>query len=310
MPGRLNQEYWAWRSSVALSWHPGRFAQVRRVRGAIELPRVPRRRRKKGSIWAVTMVKNEADIIVPVVEHLFRQGVDGVLVADNLSSDETPALLARLAEQYPVHVAVDREEAFVQDVKMTFLSHWARRAGADWIIPFDADEFWFAPGSTLADYLRDCGADVVSAAMHNLFPVAGIGFGQGPWRLETSPHELQKVAFRSHRHALLRNGNHSVLRPGSASTGLRIAHVPWRSYEHFRRRGQEGSQALSLAGLDPSTGTQWRTVASYRDEQAREVWARILAGEAVEGICWSPGGPVRLVDPLPWPTWDPDGVLC
>ena len=75
-----------------------------------------------------------------------------MLIADNGSTDETPLLLAELAKRYRVHVALDREAGHYQGVKMTILSDWARRAGADWIVPFDADEFWFAPEGTLGDF--------------------------------------------------------------------------------------------------------------------------------------------------------------
>lgn len=37
---------------------------------------------------AVTMVKNEQDIVGPIVEHMISQ-VDHVIVADNLSTDNT-----------------------------------------------------------------------------------------------------------------------------------------------------------------------------------------------------------------------------
>ncbi len=306
---RLRQEYRAWRQAKAMSGDPAHSALAQQISAAMDLPPVRSRRREKGSVWAVAMTRNNADIIVPVVEHLFRQGVEGVVIADNRSTDETPALLSRLAEQHPIYLTSDREEGYYQASKMTLLSDWARRAGADWIVPFDADEFWFAPEATLADYLRNRGVDVVAAAIHNLFPVPGVAFGQGPWRLETTPHRLQKVAFRAHRYASLDYGNHRVSRPGSSSAGLRVVHVPWRSYEQFRQKGLEGSEALSQAGLAPARGYQWHTVGSLGEESAREVWARILAGDAVDGICWSPGGPVRLVNPLTWGVWDPDGVL-
>jgi hypothetical protein len=254
------------------------------------------------------MVKNEEDIIVRVVEHLFRQRIDAALIADNDSSDRTPALLEELAARYPVHLAFDGEGAFYQDLKMTLLADWARRAGADWIVPFDADELWFAPRTSLGVYLRSCRVNVVSAAMHDLFPVDGVRFGQGAWRLMTGPHQLRKVAFRSHRHAVLDYGNHHVSRPGPSADGLRVVHVPWRSYDQFRTKGLQGSQALSLAGVDPTLGYQWHNVASLEVEHAKKVWASILAGEPVSEICWSPGAPSRLADPLTWSVWDPEGV--
>jgi hypothetical protein len=43
-----------------------------------------------------------------------------------------------------VHVVTDREPAYFQAAKMTRLARAAARAGADWVVPFDADELWFA----------------------------------------------------------------------------------------------------------------------------------------------------------------------
>ena len=43
-------------------------------------------------VWGIAMVKNEADIIGPIVAHM-RDQVDHVLIADNLSTDETPDIL-------------------------------------------------------------------------------------------------------------------------------------------------------------------------------------------------------------------------
>lgn len=40
--------------------------------------------------WAIAMVRNEADVIETAVRHLVRQGVDHLLIVDNLSEDDTP----------------------------------------------------------------------------------------------------------------------------------------------------------------------------------------------------------------------------
>ena len=145
--------------------------------------------------------------------------------------------------------------------------------------------------------------------MHNLYPVSGVPFKQGPWRLETQPHEYQKVAFRSHRHAILADGNHDVQRPGRWSAGPRIVHVPWRSEDQFRRKTVGGAEALSRTTLDADVGWHWRNLGSLDDQAAKQVWKRIVRGEAVEGIGWSPGAPAQLVDPLAWKVSDPDGLL-
>jgi hypothetical protein len=308
---RLIQEFLVWRRAHDKSSDPANSALLRQVEKTIAFPTLPLRRRVRGSVWAVGMVKNEADIIVPVVENLFRQGVKGVLIADNCSTDETPALLASLADSHPLYLAYDREVAYLQEIKMNLLCDWARRAGADWIIPFDADEFWFATEGTLGDFLGLCKADIAQAAMHNLFPASGVRFGEGPWRLEVTAHPTHaKVAFRSHRHALLAMGNHRVSRPGRTIGGLRVVHVPWRSYDQFRLKGTQGLEALSRTSLDPGKCRHWRYLGALSDDEAREVWRKILDGESVSEIFWSPTGASKPVDPTAWVTWDPDHELA
>lgn len=287
----------------------GRAALAARIRGSMDLPKLPTSSRIPGSLWAVGLVKNEADIVLPVIEHFIGQGVQGVLVADNGSSDETLQILHHLASKYPVHIALDGEAAHLQALKMDFLCSQAMNAGADWIVPFDADEFWFAPDMSLADYLSRSNADIVQASIHNLFPVPDVEFGQDPWRLEVNPHEQVKVAFRSHPHARLAEGNHAVRRPGVEARGLRVVHVPWRSYEQFRRKTLQGRDALMRAGLATEIGSHWRRLGSLEEADARRTWKAIVDGFPVEDSCWSPGGPAVVVNPLGWQTWDPDRVV-
>ena len=47
-------------------------------------------------ICAVGMVKDEIDIIEPVLRHLVAEGVDRILLLDNLSTDGTSETLIRL----------------------------------------------------------------------------------------------------------------------------------------------------------------------------------------------------------------------
>ena len=307
--GRLTQELLAFCRAQARQRDPAYSALVGQVAEAMNLPALPPRRRVKGSVWAVSVVKNEADIIGPVVEHLFRQGVDVILIADNGSTDGTTALLAGLASNHPLHVAHDREPGHLQGIKMNMLSDFARGAGADWIVPFDADEFWFAPAGSLGDFLRSCKAHIVRAHMHNLFPVAKVPFGEGPWLLDAAPHGRTKCAFRSHKYAHLSEGNHNVRRPGWSTAGLRVLHVPWRSYDQFRRKAIQGFESLSQTTLAPTVGEHWRHLGSLSEEAANEAWSSILNGRSVEGIMWSPGGLAQQVNPADWLTWDPDNLL-
>ena len=98
-----------------------------------------------GGVWAVGIVRDEADIVETVIRNLLAQGVERVVIADNLSTDATASVLERLAGSLPVTVLSDRLAAHYQAEKTTLLARAAARAGAGWVLPFDADEVWTAP---------------------------------------------------------------------------------------------------------------------------------------------------------------------
>jgi len=137
---------------------------------------------------AVTMVRDEADIIETTVRHMLTQ-VDVVIVADNRSVDGT----REIVEQLPVHLLDDPERGYYQSEKMTRLAHMARvEHGADWVVPFDADEWWYSPHGRIGDVLEDITAwPIVTAELYDhvatgcdaveLSPVQSMG-----WRRRTA----------------------------------------------------------------------------------------------------------------------------
>src|SRR5690242_17110689 len=114
-----------------------------------------RQHRRDGVVttYAITMVKDEADIVATTVGVMLEQ-CDGVIVADNNSTDGTRDLLADLARQHKTLTVLDDPEvASYQAKKMTNLAHFARERGATWAIPFDADEYWVCGWGRFADVL-------------------------------------------------------------------------------------------------------------------------------------------------------------
>lgn len=286
---------------------PERRAAVRAVRAGLRLPELPRGRRRPGEVWAIALVRDEADVLPATLDHLERQGVDHVLVADNGSVDGTLALLEERSREGRLHLAHDTEPAYHQAVKMTALARAAWRAGADWVVPVDADELWFADSGRLADRLRGIADDVVTARLTNAFPTRS-----GGWAVDTVPHWHGKVAFRAHPLAALGQGNHQVDRPGPRSdpstAPLRIAHLPWRSLDQLARKVRQGAAAYrGVAGGD-HLGGHWRALAEHEDDVLGERWEALLDGRRVEGMHWSPSGRLVAGDPRTWTTWDPDGV--
>lgn len=291
----------------------------RLARRGILLPQLPaRRRRLPGSVWAVSMVRDEADVIGATINHLLAQGIDHVLVADNLSSDETPAVLRALAAADPrIHLARDREPAYHQAEKMTRLAVAATRAGADWIVPFDADEFWFAEQHTVADHLRllahaDPEVGVVRADWHHMVPTVAEpdDLHAAQWVLDSTPVTPGKVAMRAHRFATLHVGNHFAQRVGTHAEGLHIAHAAFRGPDQVARKLRQGAAAVMLTNPGDEIAPYWRGGASLDDAHIAQAWERVSRGESEPRIGIPAVGPMVTTMPLRWERWDPDGVVA
>jgi hypothetical protein len=249
------------------------------------------------------MVRDEADIIETVVRHMLAQGVERVLIADNLSTDGTSDILQGLARSEPVTVVGDRLAAYYQAEKMTRLARAAARAGATWVIPFDADEVWLAPTGTLAQWLAACDADVVQAPMFNHVPTSADDASEPDavrrlrWR-KTQPNRLHKVAFRAQRRARLAYGNHGVSRSGRRAVGLEIRHFPYRSEEQFVRKLRQGFAAMEASDLDDEVCKHWRGLGSQGDAWLREAWQMLVETQNLPFEWWVPSKGL-VEDPVP-----------
>jgi hypothetical protein len=229
---------------------------------------------RSGEVWAISLVRNEADIIAETVGALLRQNVDRILVADNMSTDDTADILRSLDDGSRLTVISDREVKYFQSEKMSHLAHLATRAGAEWVIPFDADEIWMTTsGVPIGDFLRSSAASIVTATSYEYFPAHPTD-GASPverfqYRMQ-NPEAQGKVAFRSNVLAQIRIGNHSVNRPGAHGSGLEIAHFRYRSFEHIAEKVRHGARAVEAAELGPGLIRRWRELATLDDDQLQE----------------------------------------
>jgi glycosyltransferase involved in cell wall biosynthesis len=278
----------------------------RAVRDHLRLPVVPPRAHTKGAIWGITMVKDEADIIEATIRHQLEQGVEAILVSDNGSTDGTLELLESLSKDLPVYIARDSLIAYEQSAKMTRLAHVAHAAGAGWIVPFDADEFWYgAMPSTLAETLAETSPTVVAlrAPMFNLFPVGDLSQADGlecmSYRMCLMPHRLRKVVYRSHRAATLAVGNHSVVRGERIQDGLALLHLPWRSRSQVERKVKQGAKAYATAQQKGRTTVlHWRLASNASQTGIDTIWQGITAGWHDPRLGWTPTGPYAVVNPF------------
>jgi hypothetical protein len=201
-------------------------------------------------IVAISMVKNEADVIEPFCRHI-AAFADHHLVFDHRSTDGTNVILKKLmGEGLPLTCFHDHRIGKLQDVRTTELMHRAvRDFGADWVLPLDADEF-------LQDESPAAVRTRLTAAAGSTVPIqmwlADYGFHPDDDQRELNPvlrlrHRV-RAELRSAAKVLIprrlagdpavrvAHGNHAVLRNGSAIPAqlcddLSIAHFPARSGE-------------------------------------------------------------------------------
>lgn len=226
------------------------------------------------TLWGVTMVKDELDVLPYTLAHMIGEGVDGLIIADNLSTDGTWEWLCTHVPDLPCETILERDEevAYYQSVKMTGHYQHATRLGADWVIPFDADEVWHSSdGRSLATFFAELGPDVdcAEAAIYNYFPTSGddpakeIPF-QRILHRDPMVSVMVKTAVRAAVPGLVvEQGNHGAHaeRPLRAARGsLTVGHFPWRSPDQFERKVANGSRAYDATGatMGSAQGAHWR----------------------------------------------------
>lgn len=221
------------------------------------------------AVVGIAMVKDEADIIKATVLQMLTQ-VDHVLIADNMSTDNTRPILDWLAETRKVTVVDDFQKAYYQSEKMTALARQAHHQfDAEWVVPFDADEFWYSPFGRIGTVLEGL-ADQWLVMEAKLYDHVATGLDvesetnpvvRLAWRRKKEGG-LRKVACRWREDLSIAQGNHSAHYTGGATIAgaeFTIRHFPVRSVEQLVRKARNGGEAYRAATNIPSDqGVHWR----------------------------------------------------
>lgn len=241
------------------------------------------------------MVRDEADIIAPMIDHHLAQGIDTIIVTDNGSVDGTYEILEGYGD------AIDlRRDPVHRKQQHSVVTAMARdaytRHGADWVINADADEFWMptAPGQSLRDAFgpipRELATFTVPVIDMTGAPARrGTGLQRLVYRDTRPPARLREVGLKAHSTpdavhvgsdtVEVTQGNHAVNLAGDTAvpfeSPMEVLHFPWRSWEQFERKVQTAGVAYeSNPDLQPSPNHHG--MREYRRWQAGALFAFYL----------------------------------
>lgn len=247
------------------------------------------------TVAAISMFHNESDVAPWVVRHMLDE-CDAVWVADNSSDDGTREILDGTGD--PRLTIVDEPSfAYNQAATMNRLVSLAVGAGAAWVVPFDADEWWYAEGGRISDVLRSMPDDTFQTAARtwDMIPQPDDPDGPDPFArprwtrpgsLWSLPH-TRKIAYRPMAGRELMQGNHGLVGITWPEVGpLRIRHLPFRSLAQATAKLRHGRAAVLAAGLPGGSGTHWQQWGSLSDEDLAAWWAEWTDPAGLE--LWTP----------------------
>lgn len=235
------------------------------------------------------LVRDEADIVAQNIRFHLAQGVDRIIVTDNGSIDGTRDILADFERQDVLKLIDEPGRDYSQWRWMTRMAHIARDdMGADWLLPNDADEFWWNGGKSLKDaitketegsnvsimkcqrlnmfYGRDCPSNtlwnrgIIFRHSSPVPPECLRDFMNDP---RNHPHFFSyrlpgKVLLRSRGLKTIHQGNHGAdydIDVSQTDTAIRIYHFPVRSLNQFASKSCNGGSAYARnTHLPNSTG--------------------------------------------------------
>ena len=240
------------------------------------------------------MVRDERTILATNLAYHRSVGVEEFFIVDNGSTDGTADILANEEHRYgDVHWRLE-SGPFRQSEITTALASEATAAGADWIVPIDADEFWWTDGADLPSVLGEspdvggflCPVDNFvqrrSVRRERTRSLLSMTYRAEPTGTVETARELVEVGesgfveiayppkqiLRATARLVVGTGNHTALNtagPIEETSTLRVLHAPIRSRSRLVRRAAHGDR-IAAVNADPGTGWHMRRLSRLADE--------------------------------------------
>lgn len=231
-------------------------------------------------IIVVSMAKNEEDIIESFVRY-YMTFVDGMIIVDHNSEDDTGKILNELKREYSSLVVeyLDTVEYAQYIVMTSLMDKAANEMGADWILPLDIDEYLIPKnGVDCRSLIRGIKDNVVSVDWvdHELIDTEHDRDKFLLSRLcnrSLKPNAMSKIIvkgnFVRNNSVRLVQGNHGLVTKAdngvedyisaSRNTSLILAHYPHRSKEQFVSKNAIGWLTTSLKYSSATTmSVHWK----------------------------------------------------
>lgn len=253
-------------------------------------------------LTAVMMVRDEEAVIATNLAYHRSLGVDEFWIVDNGSTDRTLGILA--SEELSHGDVRWRSDPgpFLQSEVFTALASEAMAAGADWIMPIDADEFWWARDTALRMILSEsqglggllCEVDNFvqrrSVRQEHRGSLASMTYRAEPAGTAEDARERveagdigfveivypRKQLLRASADLVIGTGNHQSLNqagPIEETYTIRVLHAPIRARSTLERRVQFGER-IAAADSNPDSGWHMRRLVRLASEGTLDAeWA-------------------------------------
>jgi len=216
-------------------------------------------------IAAISMVRNEADIMWSCLANLHHHGIRQFAIADHRSSDSTVAEIEAFQNAFPdasVVIMSDPAKGHTQSRTITALAKFASSYfSAKYIFPFDADEFLVHESALAESDSKPYAPPSISSLLGGAWDSLELDWitcaerDDGAIIANRIPSKLKKIMMLWNDGMTVKQGNHSIKSAHKNWLGKKkslhiesqsewkILHFPVRSLAQFRSKILNGGAA-------------------------------------------------------------------